>query len=118
MQMSFHPILLGVALPLLHPGIAAALGEQPRPGYRSVLGEDGARMMDRVIAELTPPCRRLAGPPEITAWAEALRAQASDAIGFDATRGVRSAEVQRSIAGPVFRITWCGSRSSRASTCR
>jgi dienelactone hydrolase len=71
---------------------------------RSVLGDDGPAMADRVLASLTPGCPTFSSAAQAQAWSDRIRNQVLDSIGLDLRRRAVSAEIQKTIENPEYRI--------------
>lgn len=73
-------------------------------GPPAIMGDDGAKMVDRVISKLTPPCPHFSSGDEVSAWGQQVRQQVLADARIDLQRRVRKVEILRSLPGPKFRI--------------
>jgi dienelactone hydrolase len=95
--------LLGAILVLTALPGAALAGPLARRA-RSVLGDDGPAMADRVLAAVTPGCPEFETAEQAQTWSDRVRRNAIDSIGIDLRRKVVSVDVQRTLENPEYRM--------------
>jgi hypothetical protein len=73
-------------------------------GWKSILGDDGPAMLDKLVSYYTPDCRNYTGENDILSFSENARKNMISSMKLDPNKPVLSDQIQRTFADSGYTI--------------